>query len=79
MKITIKDVTDFRTTIAKAGHSLSSLATEIGSTKAHISLVASGNRNVSPKLAKKICEALGKTFDDIFLTQVSSNDDKKTA
>lgn len=52
--------------IAKAGFSITSLAKEVGCSKAHISSIVNHERNPSPVIAVKICEQIKGQFDNYF-------------
>ena len=49
-----------------SGFSQRSLAREIGISGAYLSQIENGDRNPGPGVAKKIAEALGVNYSDIF-------------
>lgn len=55
-----------REDIARAGYSITSLAQNIGCSKAHISSIINHERNPSAVIAVKICEQIKGQFDDYF-------------
>jgi DNA-binding XRE family transcriptional regulator len=52
----------------KMGYSQRELAKQANLSSALISQIENDERNPSPSSAKKICDALGVKFDDIFFT-----------
>lgn len=55
-----------REDIIRAGYSITSLAKEIGYSKAHLSSIVNHERNPSAVVAVKICEQIKGQFDDYF-------------
>lgn len=53
-----------------AGYSQRGLSKKIGASNAYISQLENGDRNPSPNIAKKLCVALDKGFDDIFFINI---------
>jgi len=62
----------------KAGYGLRAFARKIGMSSAYLSQLESGDRNPSPETAKKIVEAIGVGFDDLFLivSESSASEEK---
>ncbi len=50
----------------EAGLSQTDLAERVGATRQTIGLIEAGKYNPSLKLCKAICQALGKTLNDLF-------------
>ncbi|MBT9167933.1 MAG: hypothetical protein DDT20_00875 [Firmicutes bacterium] len=48
------------------GLSQGEVATALGISRGYLSEIESGNRGLSPALARKICQLLGKKFGEIF-------------
>lgn len=65
MRISFKDE-KFSELLMRNGDSLRSFARQAGISSPYMSQLIKGNRNPSPKMAKKICESLEVKFDDIF-------------
>lgn len=55
--------------ILRAGCSITSLAKNIGCSKAHISSIINHARNPSAVIAVKICEQIKGRFDDYFFIE----------
>ncbi|PZN04869.1 helix-turn-helix transcriptional regulator [Thermaerobacter composti] len=60
----------------KAGFSQRAFARFVGVSSGYMSQIELGRRNVSPAVAKRICEALGVGFDELFELDV---EDRSTA
>lgn len=78
LRIKFKSKNDFSKMILQSGHTSSSFSLLIGKCRQFIA-IALKRDSLSPKSAKEICNALNKDFDDIFLIEVSSNDNKQIA
>lgn len=50
----------------KQGLSQRALARKAGLSSSYLTMIENQNRYPSPSAARKICEALGKTFDELF-------------
>lgn len=74
MIIKFIDVGDFNKRLISLGHSQRSFAKEVGVSVPHFNQIINGNRNPSPKIAKKICDGMGTGFDEIFFV----NSDNKS-
>jgi len=74
MIINFKDVQDFNKKIISLGFTQRSFAKEIGISGPYFNQIVNENRYPSPKVAKKICDAVGSTFDEIFFV----NQDNKS-
>lgn len=64
--IIVKDVESLDKAIKLNGYSFRSLAKICNCSQTQISLIIKGERNPSPKLAKKLCSVLKIFFDDFF-------------
>jgi len=73
MRIKIKDVTSFKKTVLLAGYSNAMLGRAISISNCYVTLIMSGKRHPSPKIAKKIIDALQVNFDDIFFIEEDYN------
>lgn len=62
-----------REDIARAGYSITSLAKNIGYSKAHVSSIVNHERNPSAVVAVKICEQIKGQFDDYFYIESVHN------
>ena len=58
-----------REDIQRAGYSITSLAKNVGCSKAHISSIINHERNPSAVIAVKICEQIKGNFDDYFFIE----------
>lgn len=67
VKVRFKDVNGFKVSIAESGKTIRSFSKEIGVDGSFLRVVTKRNR-ISPPYAKKICDALGKKFSDLFET-----------
>ena len=50
----------------KTGYTGAELSRATGITRGYISQMLNGKRSILPPTAKKICDALGCVFDDVF-------------
>ena len=66
IKVKVKEFVEAR---IKNGFSQRGLARKTGMSAVTISQIENGDRRPSPATAKKICEALNVSFNDIFFTQ----------
>lgn len=73
----IKNVDDLKELVLKSGFSLRGLGRETGISSGYIVQLVNGCRNPSPITAKKITDALGVTFDDIFYIKNAHKSDQK--
>ena len=55
--------------INRAGFGVTSLAQNVGCSKAHISAILNHERNPSAGIAVKICEQINGKFDDYFFIE----------
>lgn len=58
-----------REDMIRAGFTMTSLAKNVGCSKAHISSIVNHERNPSAVIAVKICEQLKKQFDEYFFIE----------
>lgn len=61
----VRPKANFRTSVIKAGYSLRGLSLKIGASPTTLQQ-ACKHSTLYPSTAKKICEALGKEFDELF-------------
>lgn len=66
MKILLKDLDSFEELLIRKGHSKRSFAEAAKIGQVTALQIANGNRNPSPRIAKRITDALEVEFDDIF-------------
>jgi transcriptional regulator with XRE-family HTH domain len=66
MMIRFKDIQEFQRLLIVGGFTHRGFAREILISSPYMTQLATGKRNPSPKVAKKICGGLGVDFDDIF-------------
>ena len=71
--VIVKDKEKLKKDIILAGFSITSLAKEIGCSKAHISSIVNHERNPSAVIAVKICEQIKGQFDDYFYIESVHN------
>ena len=57
---------EIKDAMIKSGFTGAGLARTTGISQSYIVYVLQGKRNILPPTAKKICDALGCKFDDIF-------------
>ncbi len=76
MIVRFKNVEDFERMVIENGHTQSSLSQQIGMDRSYIHVVTKRNQISAPG-AKKICDALGVSFSDIFLTTKSTKEDNE--
>ncbi|MED4754613.1 helix-turn-helix transcriptional regulator [Brevibacillus choshinensis] len=69
MKIRLKDIELFEELIIRKGHSKRSFAEAAGIGQVTALQIASGDRNPSPRIAKRIIDALEVEFDEIFVIE----------
>ena len=62
-----------------SGYSQRSLSQKIGISGGYLSQIENGDRNPSPKIAKKISEALGAEYSDIFFIDSVYKSERKAA
>jgi len=58
---------ELKTAMIKKGFTGAGLARTTGISQAYIVYILQGKRSILPPTAKKICDALGCDFDDIFM------------
>lgn len=68
MRIKLKNISAFEELIYKSGFTKNSLSVEIGRERTLVHVITKRGY-CNSKTAKSICDALGKTFDDIFLIE----------
>jgi transcriptional regulator with XRE-family HTH domain len=73
VQVKLKNQREFKCIIAKKGFSQRGFAKEIKMSYEYLNQIANGRLSPSGKAAKKITDALGLEFDDIFFI---ANDDK---
>lgn len=69
--IRFKDPSNFARLIAEKGYTQSSLSQAIGMERSYVHVVTKRN-SISAPGAKKLCDALGLNFHDIFLIETST-------
>ncbi|WP_339820496.1 helix-turn-helix transcriptional regulator [Paenibacillus sp. FSL R7-0216] len=67
MKIKLKDLVSFEELLIRKGFSKKAFAEAAGIGQVTALQICNGDRNPSPRIAKRICDALEVTFDDIFM------------
>ncbi len=77
MIIRIKNEKEFAKSRIVAGYSQRKLGRETGISGAYLSQIERGERNPSPTVAKKIADALGKEFDDLFFIESGYKSERK--
>lgn len=66
MKIKLKDVIGFEELLIRKGYSKKAFAEAAGIGQVTALQICNGDRNPSPRIAKRICDTLEVEFDDIF-------------
>lgn len=66
----LKDGYSTRLLIAKKGWTLRALSVEIGVSHSYLSQVLKGTKNPSATIARKLCEGLNESLEDIFLIKM---------
>lgn len=66
MKIKLKNVRSFNELIIKRGFTKNGLSQAVELSQPTIVQISNGKRNPSPSTAKRLSEALGVEFDDVF-------------
>lgn len=64
--IVVKNPESLKQDLTSNGNTMTSIAGELGCSKAYISSIVSGVRNPNAKIAIGICELLGKQFERYF-------------
>lgn len=64
--IVVKEPQKLKEALTTKGRTMTSIAKELGYSKAYISSIVSGVRNPNEKVAIGICEVLGKQFENFF-------------
>ena len=67
---------ELKSRIIKAGFTGKSFAEKAGISQSYIVQILAGRKNVSPPTAKKICDALQCSFDDIFVLKFNCDKEK---
>ena len=67
--IVVKEPELLKKDLTTNGNTMTSIAEELGYSKAYISSIVSGIRNPNSKIAIGICELLGVQFDRYFFIQ----------
>ena len=67
--IVVKNPEILKRDLTTNGNTMTSIAEELGCSKAYISSIVSGVRNPNAKISIGICELLGKQFDRYFFIQ----------
>ncbi len=67
MKIKVKSTDELIKLIFMKGFNKTEFANEIGMSQSIINAIANGDRNPSPKTAKRICEVLECSWVDVFI------------
>lgn len=73
MKIRLKDPERFEELLIRKGHSKRSFAEAAGIGQVTTLQIASGDRHPSPRIAKRITDALEVEFDEIFIIEKPSS------
>jgi DNA-binding XRE family transcriptional regulator len=71
MNIRLKNAADFEEQLIRNGYSKRSFAEAAGIGQVTVLQIVNGDRRPSPRIAKRICEALEVEFDDIFVIERS--------
>lgn len=66
MKIKLKDTNSFEELLIRKGFSKKAFAEAASIGQVTTLQICNGDRNPSPRIAKRICDALEVSFDDIF-------------
>lgn len=69
MKIHLKNAHNFEEMLIKKGLSKKAFAEAAGIGQVTALQICNGDRNPSPRIAKRICETLEVEFDDIFIIE----------
>lgn len=77
MKIVLADKEKFAKGLIMNGYSMRSFGEKAGISVSSISMIINGKRHPSAKVAKRIVDTLGFTFDDIFFIECVSNSEQK--
>lgn len=64
--IVVKNPKKLKEDLTTNGNTMTSIAEELGYSKAYISSIVTGTRNPNEKVAIGICELLGKQFEEYF-------------
>lgn len=67
--IVVKNPQELKKILTSGENTITSMAKELGYSKAYLSSIVTGVRNPNEKIAIKICELTGIKFDDIFFIQ----------
>lgn len=67
--IIVKEPGLLKKDLTSNGNTMTSIAEELGCSKAYISSIVSGVRNPNPKVSIGICELLNKQFERYFFIQ----------
>lgn len=67
--IVVKEPELLKKDLTTNGNTMTSIAEELGYSKAYISSIVSGVRNPNAKISIGICELLGEQFDRYFFIQ----------
>jgi transcriptional regulator with XRE-family HTH domain len=73
MRIRLKDPEHFEELLIRKGHSKRSFAEAAGIGQVTALQIANGDRNPSPRIAKRITDALEVEFDEIFVIEKTRN------
>ena len=65
-KIKLKNIDHFNELLARMGYNHNQFSKVAGMSLPMVSLISKGKRSPSPKMAKKITEALALPWDDLF-------------
>ena len=64
--IYVKNPTILKKDLTTNGNTMTSIAEQLGCSKAYISSIVAGSRNPNANVAVGICELIGKQFDTYF-------------
>ena len=67
--IVVKNPQKLKEDLTSNGKTMTSIAEQLGYSKAYISSIVTGVRNPNEKVSIGICELTGKQFDDYFFIQ----------
>jgi len=69
MKVRLISLEHLNELVLRAGYSRRAFANSIGISESTMTMLINGNRNPSPKIAKKISDKLEIKFDEVFYVE----------
>jgi len=69
MNVSFRNLSEVNEMIIKAGFSPAGFGKHAGISRGYVNQILRGKRPPTPAIAKKIADALGKEFDDIFFIE----------